>query len=92
MLKTDTTFYDQIAWFSSEGNIPRLSMRYNNGGSFQFEKVALKSRNLTKDELEHKISDHYPLWVEFLIGDNLTSHLRERGPLTTNIRLERDDH
>lgn len=62
-------FYDQIAWFLGDRKIPALSMRYNRGGTFDFLKVALKSRNLPKDQLSFRISDHYPLWAEFLIND-----------------------
>ncbi len=62
-------FYDQIAWFLGDGKIPALSMRYNRGGTFDFLKVALKGRNLPKDQVSWRISDHYPLWAEFLIND-----------------------
>jgi hypothetical protein len=44
-------------------------MRYNRGGTFDFLKVALKGRNLPKDQISWRISDHYPLWAEFLIND-----------------------
>jgi endonuclease/exonuclease/phosphatase family metal-dependent hydrolase len=61
-------FYDQIAWFT-EDNTPALSLRYARGGFFDFTKVALKSRDLTKTQLSWRISDHYPLWAEFLVRD-----------------------
>lgn len=62
-------FYDQIAWFMGQKGVPALSMKYNRGGSFDFLKVALKSRNLEKDQISWRISDHYPLWAEFLVND-----------------------
>ncbi|MGD9094238.1 MAG: endonuclease/exonuclease/phosphatase family protein [Anaerolineales bacterium] len=62
-------FYDQIAWFSGEGGVPALTMKYCNAGYFNFTKVALKSLNLTKQALSWRISDHYPLWVEFSLRD-----------------------
>ena len=62
-------FYDQIAWFTGDNDIPALSLKYESGGSFDFTKVALKSRNLTKTQLSWRISDHYPLWAEFSVRD-----------------------
>lgn len=60
--------YDQIAWFTGEGDVPRLSLRYSKAGSFDFTKVVMKS--LSKVELSWMISDHYPLWVEFLVSED----------------------
>lgn len=69
-LKPETDkFYDQIAWFLGDHKIPALSMRYNRGGTFDFLKVALKSRNLPKEQISWRISDHYPLWAEFLVNN-----------------------
>jgi len=62
-------FYDQIAWFTGKNNLPALSLQYSRGGSFDFTQVAIKSRNLTKQQLSWHISDHYPLWVEFKVRD-----------------------
>ena len=62
-------FYDQIAWFTGQNNLPALSLQYSRGGSFDFTQAALKSRNLTKQQLSWRISDHYPLWVEFKVRD-----------------------
>jgi endonuclease/exonuclease/phosphatase family metal-dependent hydrolase len=62
-------FYDQIAWFTGDEARPGLSMKYIRGGNFDFTKVALKSRNLTKSQLSWRISDHYPLWAEFSVRD-----------------------
>ena len=62
-------FYDQVAWFTSAQNVPALSLKYSRGGFFDFTKVALKSRNLTNQQLSFRISDHYPLWAEFFLRD-----------------------
>ena len=62
-------FYDQIAWFAGRGGVPALSLGYERGGGFDFTRVALKSRNLTRAQLSWHISDHYPLWVEFSVRD-----------------------
>ena len=60
-------FYDQIAWFSKDG-VPQLALRYNKrAGYFDFVDVVMKGR--TKTDLSWRISDHFPLWTEFLIRD-----------------------
>jgi hypothetical protein len=73
IFKTDApkniTFYDQIAWFNKDDNVPTLSLKYSRGGNFNFTKTALKSLNLTTKELSHRISDHYQLWVEFNVRE-----------------------
>ncbi|WP_163517422.1 endonuclease/exonuclease/phosphatase family protein [Gelidibacter japonicus] len=62
-----TKYYDQIAWFNSQGNGPKLSMEFINGGNYDFVPYALANRNLTKQSLSWLISDHYPLWAEFKV-------------------------
>ena len=58
-------FYDQIAWFTGENGVPALSLRYNDrGGNFDFFDLVFKG--LDAETLSWKMSDHYPLWVEFL--------------------------
>lgn len=58
-------FYDQIAWFSDPTGASLLrSLTYtNHGGSFDFVPHVLPGLTLT--QLSWRISDHYPLWVEF---------------------------
>jgi endonuclease/exonuclease/phosphatase family metal-dependent hydrolase len=63
-------FYDQIAWFSdtTQPGPPSLlqGMTYSrHGGSFDF--VPLAFQDLTTMQLSWRISDHYPLWVEFTL-------------------------
>jgi endonuclease/exonuclease/phosphatase family metal-dependent hydrolase len=60
-------FYDQIAWFPQVHGEPAFSLKYNRGGSFDFKNFVLMSRGLTKQALSWRISDHYPLWAEFLV-------------------------
>lgn len=62
-----TKYYDQIAWFNSQKNGPRLSMEFLSGGNYDFVPYALKNRYLTKNSLSWLISDHYPLWAEFKV-------------------------
>jgi endonuclease/exonuclease/phosphatase family metal-dependent hydrolase len=58
-------FYDQIAWFSEPTGESLLeSLHYTRrGGSFDF--VAHVLQDLSRSQLSWRISDHYPLWVEF---------------------------
>ncbi len=61
IFKKTYSFYDQIAWF--ENNI---SLQYNVGGVFDFRDIVLTKRNYTTSQLSYRISDHFPLWAEFL--------------------------
>ncbi len=62
-------FYDQIAWFNdTTPDRPALldGLTYTNRcGHFDFVPHAFT--NLTKLKLSWRISDHYPLWVEFKV-------------------------
>ena len=63
-------FYDQIAWFWDQ-NSPVLAdvltgLTYSSAGSVDF--VPHVFAGLTKNELSWRISDHFPLWVEFHVG------------------------
>lgn len=60
-----TKFYDQIAWFNDSNQLPKLSLKYITGGSYDFINKALTNRNLTKMNISFMLSDHYPLWAEF---------------------------
>jgi endonuclease/exonuclease/phosphatase family metal-dependent hydrolase len=56
-------FYDQIAWFSSGTQGPALNLTCTAAGTFDFVPLLQESQTLV--ELSWRISDHYPLWVEF---------------------------
>ncbi|MDA7946642.1 MAG: endonuclease/exonuclease/phosphatase family protein [Hyphomicrobiaceae bacterium] len=58
-------YYDQIAWFETTSDDRRLNMNILNGGYIEFVDQFYTDLNLTKSQLQHRISDHYPLWVEF---------------------------
>ncbi len=60
-------YYDQIAWFQSGSGSRRLSMDYLQGGGFDFLPYVYTNMNLSKNSVSHRISDHYPLWVEFAL-------------------------
>jgi exonuclease III len=59
----DSKFYDQIAWFVDEDRGPVLGLESVAAGTFDF--VPLLQGALTRTGLSWKMSDHYPLWVEF---------------------------
>ena len=61
----ETKYYDQIAWFKDNNDIPNLSLEYCQGGNYDFVPIAMANKNLSKRSLSWRISDHYPLWVEF---------------------------
>jgi endonuclease/exonuclease/phosphatase family metal-dependent hydrolase len=58
-------YYDQIAWFVDPQKGPVLPLTCTGAGTFDF--VPLLQGNLTKTALSFRISDHYPLWVEFSV-------------------------
>ena len=60
--------YDQIAWFTGEGGVPELSLRFTQrAGHFDFTTTVLGT--LTKQQISWRVSDHYPLWAEFSVKD-----------------------
>ncbi|WP_034891659.1 endonuclease/exonuclease/phosphatase family protein [Gillisia sp. Hel_I_29] len=63
----ETKYYDQIAWFNNNSNVPNLSMDFLRAGNFDFLSTALRNRNLSKRSISFMLSDHYPLWTEFRI-------------------------
>lgn len=59
-------FYDQIAWFTGSGGVPQLSLSFTGrAGGVDF--VPHVMTQLPKTELSWRLSDHYPLWVEFTV-------------------------
>jgi endonuclease/exonuclease/phosphatase family metal-dependent hydrolase len=61
VFKKTNTFYDQIAWF--ENNI---NLKYVQGGIVDFRDHVLKDRNYSISQLSFRLSDHFPLWTEFI--------------------------
>jgi len=62
--ETKTNFYDQISWFKSKKQ-DNISMKFINGGSYNFKNKVLLSRNYKSTDLQWRLSDHLPLWAEF---------------------------
>lgn len=61
-----TKFYDQIAWFEDHAHIPQISLKYRRGGALDFLPYVFKTSDLTPSQVSWRISDHLPLWAEFL--------------------------
>jgi endonuclease/exonuclease/phosphatase family metal-dependent hydrolase len=60
-------YYDQLAWFKDESGQDKIALTYARGGAYDFTRIALKSRDYTNNSLSWRMSDHLPLWGEFLI-------------------------
>jgi endonuclease/exonuclease/phosphatase family metal-dependent hydrolase len=56
-------FYDQVAWFVDTPGVPALTLQYENAGMFNFAGGLIPAANTL--QLSWRISDHFPLWVEF---------------------------
>lgn len=56
--------YDQIAWFSGQNGRPHLSLCYQTGGVFDFTECVMQ--DLSSTAISWRISDHLPVWTEFL--------------------------
>ena len=64
--KKESSFFDQIAWFTRAGK-EQLTLRYNgSAGRFKWTDYVLE--DMTKTSKSWHISDHYPLWCEFELG------------------------
>jgi hypothetical protein len=61
-------YYDQIAWFE-KGAKRKLSMEFVGAGGFDFVPFIYTETNMTTSSLQHRLSDHYPLWTEFNCRD-----------------------
>jgi hypothetical protein len=57
-------FYDQIAWFTDNGEA-KLTLGTGRAGYIEWNQLVLPG--LTRTQLSFRISDHYPLWTEFLL-------------------------
>lgn len=64
-LPTTDKYYDQIAWFETRRGSSRLSLDYRTGGYANFLPYVYRDTTLSKNEISYRISDHFPLWIEF---------------------------
>ena len=59
------SFYDQIAWFETGSQRRRLTLGVMDAGSFDFLPHVYTDTTLSRLSISFRVSDHYPLWVEF---------------------------
>ena len=57
-------FYDQIGWFT-QGSARLLELEMRSAGGFDFVPHLYRDVGLSRAEMQYRISDHYPLWIEF---------------------------
>jgi len=57
--------YDQIGWYKNSRSKSQINLTYKSGGIYDFRNFTLQSRNYTPSKLSYRISDHFPLWIEF---------------------------
>jgi endonuclease/exonuclease/phosphatase family metal-dependent hydrolase len=60
-------FFDQIAWFADDGDA-KLTFQYS-GAAGNFKWDGFLFPDLDRTQKSFRISDHYPLWCEFLLPD-----------------------
>lgn len=58
-------FYDQIAWFQTQGGVDKLTMPFLNAGYVDFMPFVYRDQALSRNAISYRVSDHYPLWAEF---------------------------
>jgi endonuclease/exonuclease/phosphatase family metal-dependent hydrolase len=68
---TKPKYYDQIAWFM--GNLDLLS--HDRAGVIDFAGAVY--RELSIQQMSYLVSDHFPIWVEFVI-DRSTEKIAQR--------------
>lgn len=57
-------YYDQIAWFT-QGQAQLMNMGLRSAGSFDFTGHLYRDVGMSKAQMQYRVSDHIPLWVEF---------------------------
>ncbi|MCZ2404210.1 endonuclease/exonuclease/phosphatase family protein [Paenarthrobacter sp. Z7-10] len=62
---TSTHFYDQIAWFSKDTGASLLHGLTYQGKAGTFDFIPHAFAGHTRLDVSWRISDHYPLWIEF---------------------------
>lgn len=63
---SDDKFYDQIAWFTT-GRKALIDLTLRQGGHFDFMPHVYTDRDLSPRSISFRVSDHFPLWVEFAV-------------------------
>jgi hypothetical protein len=70
---TKPKYYDQIAWFMGD-----FDLEFNRrAGVIDFAGAVFKE--LTLQQMSYRVSDHFPLWVEFIIDRTTEKMARTLG-------------
>ncbi len=59
-------FFDQIAWFN-EGGEAKLTFGTGAANNFEWDRFVMQG--LTRNQKSFRVSDHFPLWAEFLLPE-----------------------
>jgi endonuclease/exonuclease/phosphatase family metal-dependent hydrolase len=70
---TEAKYYDQIAWFM--GDLDLLTNEH--AGVIDFAGAVY--REMSKRQMSYRVSDHFPLWVEFLVDRSTVSMAQTLG-------------
>lgn len=70
---TTPKYYDQIAWFRGDLNL----LSENRAGVVDFAGAVFKE--LTPLQMTYRMSDHFPLWVEFIVDRSTEAMARTLG-------------
>ena len=70
---TKPKFYDQIAWFMDQMNLPFSGK----AGVVDFAGAVYKELPLA--QMSYRLSDHFPLWVEFVLDRSSENMARVLG-------------
>jgi endonuclease/exonuclease/phosphatase family metal-dependent hydrolase len=58
-------YYDQIAWFEEGSAKRQLNVDCTAGGHIDFVPLLYRDLGMEPRQMQYRVSDHYPLWVEF---------------------------
>ena len=76
---TDPKHYDQIAWFRDD-----LDLLYR-GRAGVIDFAGSVYQNLSMNSMSFRVSDHYPLWVEFIIDRSVEKIGKKLGINADNL-------
>jgi endonuclease/exonuclease/phosphatase family metal-dependent hydrolase len=63
---SDDNYYDQLAWFAT-GSGRLIGLEPRTGGNFDFLPHVYADTSLSRNSISFRVSDHYPLWMEFAL-------------------------
>ncbi len=79
--RDDDSFYDQIAWFQSGGEA-LIDLEVRAGGNFAFQPFVYTGLGLSRRSMGARLSNRFPLWVEFGLRFAVRSQEQNLGSLS----------